>query len=253
MSMKTKTSTPDRYNLIDVIRAAAIISMIAYHLCYDIFIVFHADPSLEEQPLFCLWERSISFTFIIISGICVHFSRNVCKRGVIVLLCGFAVTAVTVLFVPTEQIWFGILNMIGCAMLITRALQRILDRLSPAVGMAVSLSLFALTYGIPFRYLGFFSIRFAEAPAFLYSCRYLAFLGFPSEGFFSADFFPLIPWMFLFIFGYCLWRYLVLRGRDRLFYRDVPMLSFIGRHSLIIYLLHQPVLYLICALISGRF
>ena len=66
--MKTKTISSARYNLIDVIRAVAIISMIAYHLCYDIFVVFEVDPSFDKYTLTLLWERSICFTFIIISG-----------------------------------------------------------------------------------------------------------------------------------------------------------------------------------------
>ena len=243
--MKTKTISSARYNLIDVIRAVAIISMIAYHLCYDIFVVFEVDPSFDKYPLILLWERSICFTFIIISGVSLNFSRHPFKRGIIVNLCGFAVTAVTLLFMPSQQIWFGILNLIGCGMLLTAALRRWLDRLHPVLGMTLSLTLYALTAGVPYRYIGFFSLRLVELPAFLYGSKYLSFIGFMSDDFFYADFFPLIPWLFLFLFGN------VQTLRNVVI--NIPALSFIGRHSLVIYLVHQPLLYTLCALIFGHF
>ncbi|MBR1533979.1 MAG: DUF1624 domain-containing protein [Ruminococcus sp.] len=248
--MKTKNLS-NRYNLIDVIRALSIISMVVYHLCYDIFIVYERDPAFDQYPLVILWERSICFSFIIVSGISLNFSRHAYRRGIIVNLCGFAVTAVTLIFLPSQQIWFGVLNLIGCAMFITQALRKLFDRIHPAVGMTLSMAAFALTYNVPFRYLGFFSIPFADLPPALYSCPCLAFLGFPAEGFYSADYFPLIPWLFLFIFGYFLWRYISLRGRDGFFRFNIPVLSFIGRHSLVIYMAHQLILYGICLLIFG--
>lgn len=251
--MKTKKLSSDRYNFIDVIRAAAIISMIAYHLCYDIFIVFGVDPVFYRKPLVVLWENSISFTFIIVSGMSLHFSRHPYKRGIIVNLCGFAVTVVSVLLIPSEQIWFGVLNLIGCGMMITYALRDLFDKVPPAAGMAVSMTLFALTYGVPLRYIGFFSIPFTGLPESLYGFKYTAFLGFPSSGFFSADYFPLIPWLFLYFFGWFLWRLIEESGKDGLFRRDVPALSFVGRHSLLIYLIHQPVLYGVCAAVFGHF
>ena len=251
MNMTTKTS--DRYNLIDVIRALAIISMIAYHLCYDIFVVFEVYPDFWLHPAARIWEQSICFTFIIISGVSLHFSRRPYRRGVIVNLCGFAVTAASVIFLPSQQIWFGILNLIGCGMIITYALRNLLDRLRPIVGMAITFLLFAVTYSIPERWLGFFSLHLLRQPDALYSTDVLAFLGYPSYSFFSADYFPLIPWLFLFIFGRYLWRFVTDHHFENHFRRDLPALSLIGRHSLIIYLVHQPLLYLLCAAIFGHF
>jgi uncharacterized membrane protein len=163
------------------------------------------------------------------------------------------VTVISLLFIPSQQIWFGVLNLIGCAMIITRALQTIFARIPPLAGMTVSFLIFALTYGVPKHFLGFFSIRLLELPKALYGCKYLAFLGFPAKGFYSADYFPLLPWLFLFFFGYFLWRTVKACGRDGIFRTDIPALSFIGRHSLLIYLAHQPLLYLICAAIFGHF
>ena len=250
--MKTTTRSADRYNLIDVIRALAIISMIVYHLCYDIFVVFGVWSDFWLQTPVRIWEQSICFVFIIVSGISLRFSHHPYRRGVIVNLCGVAVTVVSVIFIPSQQIWFGILNLLGCGMIITYALRNLLDQLRPLVGMAITFLLFAVTYSVPDRWLGFFSLHLFRQPDSLYNTEFLAFLGYPSYSFFSADYFPLIPWLFLFLFGWYLWRFIEDRHFQDRFRLDIPALSFIGRHSLVIYLVHQPVLYLICAAVFGH-
>ena len=72
-------------------------------------------------------------------------------------------------------------------------------------------------------------------------------------GFFSTDYFSLIPWIFLFVAGYFLHRVLEEEGlNEKLFAKgNVPVLNWIGRHSLIVYLLHQPILYGLGILIFG--
>ena len=83
-------------------------------------------------------------------------------------------------------------------------------------------------------------------PAWLYHTGLLGnFLGFPAPEFTSSDYFPLLPWIFLYGVGYFLHALWLTgegpeRGRHR---RPVPVLGWLGRHSLVVYLLHQPVLY----------
>ena len=233
-----------RYSLLDAIRGFAVVNMIVYHLLYDILCVFGGDMSFATSTAAVIWERFICCTFILVSGISAHFTRRAYRRGIIVNLCGFLITAVTVLTIPEQAIWFGILNLIGCAMMITYALREVLDRIPPAVGAAVSALLWVVLSGLPNRnILGF------ELPDWLYGCKYLAFIGLPSEDFFSADYFPLLPWISMYFCGYFLWSCIEAKGGQRLFLRKIPVLDFIGRHSLMIYLLHQPVIYGICWLI----
>ena len=245
----SETKQPIRYSLIDAIRAVAIINMIVYHLCYDIFFVFGVwEDFILSTPLY-IWERLICCTFIIVSGMSMNFSRHGYRRGIIVNLCGFLITIVTVLISPDQAVWFGILNFLGCAMLITFALRHELSRIKPIVGMAVFFILFMLFYGIPDRFIGVFSYPLIPLPDALYQYRWLSFLGFLSDDFFSADYFPLLRWIFLYLFGYQLWRFIAEKGYDRCFTKRIPVLDFIGRHSLIIYLIHQPVLYGVCYVI----
>ena len=71
--------------------------------------------------------------------------------------------------------------------------------------------------------------------------------GFPGPGFVSSDYFSLLPWLLLFWTGYFLYR---LRPAEPLL-PDIrlPGFSAMGRHSLLIYLLHQPVLYALLVLL----
>lgn len=239
-----------RYELIDSIRGFAIINMIVFHALYDIFQIY-GDGTMFSAPIFAVWERFICVSFIIISGASFNFSRHTVRNGIIVSLCGFAVTIVTTLAMPSQAVWFGILNLLGISMLICSALKDIINAVPPVAGAVVSFLMYALTYGVPRGYIGFLGIRFFELPQALYEYKYLSFLGFRSVDFVSSDFFPIIPWLFLYVFGLFLWRIIKERRLDKYFYFKIPVLNIIGRHSLVIYLLHQPVLMLIMTLIYG--
>ena len=238
-----------RYSLLDAIRGLAVINMIAFHLLYDIFCVFGVWPGFPLSSPVVIWERFICCTFIIVSGIAINFSRHGYRRGIIVSLCGIVITVITLIFMPEESIFYGVLTFIGAAMLVTFALRNLLGKIKPIIGAVVFFVLFALSYGIPSRYIGFFSIPTITLPNTMYQYRWLAFFGFPDGGFCSSDYFPFIPWIFLFIFGFYLWRVFEQRGWDRFFTKKIPVLDFIGRHSLIIYMIHQPILYGICYII----
>lgn len=233
-----------RYHLIDSIRGFAVINMVLFHLMYDIYMIYFTN-NWASQPLVILWERFICFTFILISGMSFNFSRNTWKNGIMVSLMGFVVTAVTVIAMPSQAIWFGILNLLGCSMLIASPLKVYTEKIPPLVGAAVSLLLFAITYGIPRHFIGFFSIRLVELPQSLYQCKYLAFLGFPSPDFRSTDFFPLLPWVFLFFAGVFIWKLIEKHHAEKYFEKKIPVLNVIGKYSLWIYLAHQPVIMLV--------
>jgi uncharacterized membrane protein len=244
--------TPVRYRLIDTIRALAIVNMVAFHFCYDLFVVYGLSPSFPFTAPARIWERLICCTFIFVSGISLNLSRHACRRGLIVNACGVAITLVTWLLMPSEIILFGVLNLIGASMILVFALRRTLERLAPIPGSIISFALFAFTYGIPDGFLGFFRISLVKLPDFLYSTPYFAFLGFPGSGFRSSDYFPLLPWIFLFLCGWYLWRAIPEKTRAAAFTKGCRPLDFIGRHSLLIYLVHQPLLFGICYLIFLR-
>ena len=246
-----KADLKKRYNLIDALRGFALINMTAYHFLFDVFMVYGVNTGWAAHPLVIAWERFICISFILISGVSLHFSNHAYRRGIIINLCGFLITAVTFFAMPSQTVWFGVLNLIGCSMIICNALRPFFDRINPYLGAGVSLLLFAVFYGVPERYIGFFNIKLFDLPGFLYQFRYAAFIGFPDSGFRSSDYFPVITWIFVYILGYFLWRIIKQYGKENIFRQRVYFLDFLGRHSLIIYLLHQPVLIGICYLIFG--
>lgn len=133
-------------------------------------------------------------------------------------------------------------------MLLTGLVQKWLQKIPPAVGLAVSLILFALTYHTMDGYWGLGPLRWA-LPQGLYANYLTAYFGFYPVSFYSSDYFPLLPWLFLFWVGYYL-HPLVGRKRMEPLRRSVcPPLGWLGRHSLVLYLLHQPVIFGVLTLV----
>ena len=154
----------------------------------------------------------------------------------------------TLLFMPENVGWFGVLTLLGSAMLLTGLVQKWLQKIPPAVGLAVSLILFALTDHTMDGYWGLGALRWA-LPQGLYANYLTAYLGFYPVSFYSSDYFPLLPWLFLFWAGYYL-HLLVGRKRMEPLRRSVcPPLGWLGRHSLVLYLLHQPVIFGVLTLV----
>lgn len=164
---------------------------------------------------------------------------------------GLLVTIVTLFFMPENRVVFGVLTLTGSCMLLMILLDKFLKKIPAAAGAAGSFLLFILTRNVNEGYLGFEGFRFLKLPGELYRGMGGAYLGFPPGGFYSTDYFSLIPWLFLFVTGYFV--YHIFREKNwlekKIFSWDVKPFSFLGRHSLIIYLLHQPVLYLLCMLL----
>lgn len=248
-----KINLQTRYNLIDAFRGFSLVNMVAYHFLYDIFMVYGVSPQWAFSPLVIAWERFICISFILISGVSLHFSKHAYRRGIIINLCGFLITVVTFFAMPSQAVWFGVLNLIGCSMIICNALRKYLDRINPFLGVGLSFLFFAVFYGVPERYIGFFNLKLFDLPDFFYQFKYVAFIGFPDDGFRSSDYFPIITWIFVYAIGYFLWRIIKSCNKEDLFRRRVPVLDFLGRHSLIIYMLHQPVLMGVCYMIFGYF
>ena len=157
--------------------------------------------------------------------------------------CGAAITLITWLVMPSQRILYGVLNLLGLSALLLIPLDKLFRKIPAWAGLGGALLLFALTKNVSRGSLGFEGLVLCPLPEWLYATDLFAVAGFPSPGFWSTDYFPLLPWFFLFCAGYFLWGLLSQseRAKERLA-PGVRPLSFLGRHSLIIYLAHQPVL-----------
>lgn len=240
---KSGAVTDKRLHTLDGLRGFAVINMIFYHAIWDIVYIFGCDWAWYKGTGAHIWQQCICMTFITLSGFCALLGKQTLKRGLVVFAGGLAVTVVTLIAMPEDRVVFGILTFMGSAMLIVALLRKVLVKIPAAVGLAVSLILFVLTRHIARGYLGLPSFNVA-LPKALYSGYVSAFFGFPNEAFFSTDYFALFPWLFLFLCGLFLFRLTGHKLQDvKVLKVKIPFFGFVGRHSLIIYLLHQPAIY----------
>ena len=229
-----------RYQILDTIRGCALLSMLLYHASWDLVYMFGVNWPWYHGFAAYVWQQSICWTFILLSGYCWSLGRRRLRRGLTVFLCGALITAVTWLFMRSNLVYCGVLTLLGASSLLLVPLAPALERFPARAGLAGSFLLFLLFRDVNAGFLGFEGMRPAALPAGLYHSHATALLGFPPRGFFSTDYFSLLPWFFLFLTGYFLFR---LRPEEVREIRRVPLVTAMGRHSLLIYMLHQPVIY----------
>lgn len=150
-----------RYALLDELRGLDLVSMMLYHACWDMMFLFGIWMDWYAGMPGRLWQQTICWVFILLSGFCVPLGHRTLKRGAQVFAAGALVTVVTLVFMPEDRVVFGVLTFLGSAMLLTGVLEPLLKKIPPAAGLAVSAVLFALTYHLDERWLGFGGLRLA--------------------------------------------------------------------------------------------
>lgn len=115
-----------RYALLDELRGLDLLSMIGYHACWDLIFLFGMSAAWYTGWQGHLWQQSICWVFILLSGFCLPLGHRPLRRGLIVSGAGVLVTVVTLLFMPEDRVVFGVLTLLGAAMLITGLLQPLL-------------------------------------------------------------------------------------------------------------------------------
>lgn len=239
-----------RYYLIDGIRGIAIVNMVAFHAMYDICIVYGRDPGWYNRIGPHIWQQFICWTFILVSGFVWSFGRSKnLRRGLIINALGLVISLATLIVTPDQVIWFGILNFLGCAILLMFPLEKLSSKLPVRWALPLCFLLFLLFRHVDQGYIGIAGLFQLPLPKAMYSLRILAPLGFPDPGFFSADYFPILPWIFLYLCGFQLNRLFMRQGPWQLLGRvKLPGLSYLGTKSIWVYMLHQPLIMLACIL-----
>ena len=224
---------------LDALRGLALLGMIGIHLIYDLVDLFGVW-NWDQPQWYLLFKNNYGALFLLISGISVTLGRHPVKRGLQVFLCGFLCTAATVgmylLGAAGKDIiiYYGVLHCLGTSMLLWPLFRK------GSNGLLAFLALGMITLGLWLRTKGF-------------SFPWLTVLGFCPYGFASSDFFPLFPNLGYFLLGAVLGRRLYGQKKSRFpaEHPPLPFLQWCGRHSLTIYLLHQPILAAVVALIAA--
>ena len=244
MKAERADTTKQRYGFLDSVRGLLIVGMIAYHTLFDIALIFGWDMDAPLMQAANVVRDLGAACFVFLSGSCFHLGRRNVRKGLLLFGAGLAVTGVTYLFDRNGFVIFGVLTLLGAAKLLLCALDRPLKRIPAAAGIVVSLILFLVFFSCNYGYAGYRGFVLFRWPLFLYRNYLTAFFGFPFNGFSSADYFGLLPWLFICLCGYFAFLALHENKRfQRLLTRRVPGLSAVGRCSLYVYLLHQPILY----------
>jgi uncharacterized membrane protein len=239
-----------RYEMIDAVRGLALISMVFYHFCYDVFVMYSKNPDWIRTMPAIVWERAICVSFILVAGLSAGFSRSLWKRGLLLNGIGMLITIVTGFIAPESIIIFGILNLLGCCLLLLIPIRTLIRQNNWKIWSVLSLVLFFFFRKIETGILGFGSWKAILLPESWKAKAYLIPFGIHGSTFFSSDYFPIFPWFFLFLLGYTFF-YAIQEGKRRkeILSISVPVFSRAGKYSLIVYLLHQPLLLVLCRIL----
>ena len=214
--------------------------MVAYHFCFDLnyFGIIHQDMNHDR---FWLASRALIVSlFLLLVGTSLVLasgmeSRHFWKRQARLLAAALAVTVGSYAMFPKSYIYFGILHFIFVASLIGRLFLNF-----PKAALASGLFVIALGLN--------YSSRIFDLP-------FMNWIGLMTYKPYTEDYVPLFPWLGVVLIGIFLGNLLVAKSQPKWLFADFPAFRFpsiLGRHSLAIYLLHQPILIGIFYLFTGR-
>jgi len=239
-----------RYTELDALRGIAIVMMVIFHFVFDLsfFSILQIEISVGFWRIFGYLTATL---FVLVAGVAVSlragrmppdviglpYALPFFRRGFFLIGVGFLVTTGTFLFLHGEgYVLFGILQLIGTS--------TILAPFFFQFGKKTIIS------GIIILFTGWF-ITLPDGPV------WMLWAGIHPADYFSVDYTPLIPWFGVFLIGMALGYWCYPHGlrsfslpawSERIF--RIP--AFPGRHSLVIYLVHQPILVLILSLVFGK-
>lgn len=230
---------------LDALRGICILGMVVFHLIYDMTTLYRlVDWTLP--PWLNFVQLAGGGVFLVLSGLCVTLGSRTVRRGLIVFASGMLCTLVTACMYrfgmagESIVIRFGVLHCLGLCMLLWPLARRLPTW---ALGLLGALIVAVGVY-----------IDWANVTT---PSRFLFPLGILYPGFSSGDYYPLLPCLGWFLLGAVLGRtvYGEKESRLPLVNAQTPILRFLcscGRQSLLIYLLHQPILSGILTLVTMR-
>jgi len=238
----------ERFLEIDFFRGIAIILMIIFN--YSFALSYLNIYSFNGGFLYWyVFPRIIGGTFIFIAGLSLTLMYNQIKnkgqvhkkffsRGLRIFGYGILITIITFLTFPQAFVIFGILHFIGISIILGSFFLKF-KKLNLFLGLLIIAS-------------GFFLQNFR------FDFNWFLWLGFIPNDFYTFDYFPILPWFGVTLIGIFFGNLLYKNGKRNFKVRDISnnylinFLSFLGRKSLTIYLIHQPLLILILLILGFR-
>ena len=236
---------------VDFLRGVAVVGMVIYHFLFDLEFIFQLPIGVYRMPLLLL-ARTVATVFLLIVGFsaAIKFERlkqgtirkvvaSFGKKAVFIFVPALLITGVTFATFPEQTVLLGILHFIALSLVLIIPF------------LYIKSNRIVVAMGILFLYLGsiFSNLRTDH------NC--LLVFGITPYSFSSFDYFPIFPWFGIILLG------LVLGRNNRLIFQDkssvmvtppswfAGLMIMLGKHSLLIYLLHQPVLWTMLLIVKN--
>ena len=215
---------------IDAIRGLAILLMISFHFCYDLEFFNFYNFNIAKNPFFLNYRLIIVNLFLFIVGVSLVLAnqnginwQKVKKRGFILFLSSMLISIVTYFIFPSSWIYFGVIHFIFIASILALPFLNY-----PLIALFSSLIIIYLYFN------GIISMHF------LFN---LVANSLHLPKYYTQDLVPFIPWFATVLLGVSFAKfgfYKVLDIKENFIVRK---LAFLGKYALIIYLIHQPILF----------
>ncbi len=232
-----------RITLLDEIRGFIFFLMAVYHALFDLEYIFGIHIFIFEYGIYKYIALFIGMSYIFISGFSSNLSHNIYKRGVLCFLAAMVITLITHIITPKLTIFFGVLHFLAIAMICSPFIKKFTDKINSTIVIILCVICFIMTYNLQMGYLGIKPYFYFPLPLTLRNTGFLFPFGICSERFFSGDFYPIFPWIFVYTLGIAAGKNLNFDELPSICYKKHGnILSFCGKHSLLLYLIHQVVI-----------
>lgn len=241
---KGAVSGRPRFIIIDIARGVAIVAMAIYHLFWDLSFYRVIPVDVGYDPGWVAFARTILFSFMFLVGVGLVLGHGdgvrwpaFFKRWAFVVAGALIITVATYFAFPGSFVYFGVLHAIAVASLVALPFLFTPLWLTGLVGVALIV------------------LHFAYANAF-FNERFYSWIGLWTVPPPANDLVPLIPWLGVVLLGVLAMRWGQKAGLDNRLAAMQPrnrlarVLAWMGRWSLVIYLVHQPLLLAIIAPLS---